>query len=176
MAADRRSYPSIEVFTQCNVYPESISLVTGVSVYIYIKVAAGCGASSKSKADSANIKMVIVLGLNREQSVYFENLVFFNQARSIDGKTFYYEKLLRASAKSSFRKLETTQLQIFRRWYAIAIREMLSLKDFRNKPAWITDRLLPWVEQYEAQESLPSTSPGSWIGEISKAISEGGNP
>ena len=99
-------------------------------------------------------KLAIALGLNREQAVYFENLVFFNQARAIDEKTFYYEKLLRAPAKSSFRKLETTQLQIFRRWYNIAIREMLNLKDFRNNPAWISDRLLPKVEQYETQESL----------------------
>lgn len=99
-------------------------------------------------------KLAVALGLNREQSAYFENLVFFNQARSIDEKTFYYEKLLRAPAKSGFRKLESTQLQIFRRWYNIAIREMLTLKDFRNSPAWISDRLLPRVEQYEAQESL----------------------
>lgn len=99
-------------------------------------------------------KLTVALGLNREQAVFFENLVFFNQARSIDEKTFYYEKLLRAPAKSSFRKLETTQLQIFRRWYNIAIREMLNLKDFRNNPAWISERLLPRVEQYETQESL----------------------
>jgi uncharacterized protein (TIGR02147 family) len=100
------------------------------------------------------IKLSDALGFVKDQAQYFENLVFFNQARGIDEKTFYYEKLLRAPEKSSFRKLEASQLQIFRRWYTIAIREMLQLKDFRNNPAWISDRLLPRVEQYEAQESL----------------------
>jgi uncharacterized protein (TIGR02147 family) len=99
-------------------------------------------------------KLASALRLNKEQAQYFENLVFFNQARAIEEKTFYYERLLRAPAKSSFRKLETTQLQIFRRWYNIAIREMLNLKDFRNNPNWISDRLSPKVEHYEVQESL----------------------
>lgn len=99
-------------------------------------------------------KLATALRLNKDQAQYFENLVFFNQARGIDEKSFYYEKLLRSPAKSSFRKMETSQLQIFRRWYNIAIREMLNLKEFRNNPNWISERLLPKVERYEVQESL----------------------
>ncbi|MDB5047708.1 MAG: hypothetical protein JWO30_779, partial [Fibrobacteres bacterium] len=46
------------------------------------------------------------------------------------------------------------QLQVFRRWYNIAIREMLNLSGFRNSPSWISERLLPPVEPYEVEESL----------------------
>ncbi|MEO7957939.1 MAG: TIGR02147 family protein [Fibrobacteria bacterium] len=99
-------------------------------------------------------KLATALDLRKDQAQYFENLVFFNQARSIDEKTFYYERLLRSPVKSSFRKLETSQLQIFRRWYNIAIRELLNLKEFRNNPNWISERLLPKVEHYEVKESL----------------------
>src|SRR5882757_975186 len=87
------------------------------------------------------VKLTAAMSMTKEQAQYFENLVFFNQAHGIDEKTFYYEKLLRAPEKSSFRKLEASQLQIFRRWYNITIREMLHLKEFRNNPAWISERL-----------------------------------
>ncbi len=102
------------------------------------------------------VKLAGGLGFSRDQTQYFENLVFFNQAKGLDEKNFYYEKLLRFPGKSTFRALETSQLQIFRRWYNIVIREMLHLKDFRNNPAWIADRILAPVESYEVEESLTS--------------------
>jgi uncharacterized protein (TIGR02147 family) len=100
------------------------------------------------------IKLVSGLGLSKEQGNYFENLVFFNQARTLDEKNFYYEKLLQGPGKSKFRKIENSQLQIFRHWYTIAIREMLNLGGFRNSPAWISERLLPPVEPYEVEDSI----------------------
>jgi uncharacterized protein (TIGR02147 family) len=100
------------------------------------------------------VKLSQGLGLEGERSQYFENLVFFNQAPNLEEKNFYYEKLVRSPAKSTFRKMESSQLQIFRKWQNIAIREMLNLKGFRNNPAWISGQLLPPVEQYEVEESI----------------------
>ena len=100
------------------------------------------------------VKLSTALGFNKEQALYFENLVFFNQADSLEEKNFYYEKLVKAPGKSTFRKMESSQLQVFRHWYNISIREMLNLKGFRNSPAWIASQLLPPVETYEVEESL----------------------
>lgn len=100
------------------------------------------------------VKLSQALGFDKERSEYFENLVFFNQAPNLEEKNFYYEKLVKSPAKSTFRKLEASQLQIFRKWYNIVIREMLNLKGFRNNPAWITGQLLPRVETYEVEESI----------------------
>lgn len=100
------------------------------------------------------VKLSQALGLEGERSQYFENLVFFNQAPNLEEKTFFYEKLVKSSGKSTFRKLEKSQLQIFRKWYNIVIREMLNLKGFRNNSTWISGQLLPRVELYEVEESL----------------------
>jgi len=99
-------------------------------------------------------KLPSALGLNKEQSRYFEDLVFFNQAKKLDEKNFYYEKLVKSPLKSSFRLLEASQLQLFRKWFSVAILEMLNLKGFRNNPSWIASRFLPNVEPYEVEESL----------------------
>jgi uncharacterized protein (TIGR02147 family) len=100
------------------------------------------------------VKLSAALGFDKVRSDYFENLVFFNQAKSLEEKGFFYEKLLRAPGKSTIKKMDASQLQIFRRWYNIAIREMLSLSGFRGNAAWISGKLSPTVQTYEAEESL----------------------
>lgn len=100
------------------------------------------------------VKLSQALELDKERSQYFENLVFFNQAKTLEEKGFYYDKLVRASGKSTFKKLDSSQLQAFRRWYTIAIREMLDLEGFRGNAAWISGRFLPPVQSYEAEEAL----------------------
>jgi uncharacterized protein (TIGR02147 family) len=100
------------------------------------------------------VKLALALGLDKERSQYFENLVFFNQGKTLEEKGFYYDKLVRSAGKSSFKKLDSSQLQAFRRWYTIAIREMLNLDGFRGNAGWISGRLLPSVQPYEAEEAL----------------------
>ena len=100
------------------------------------------------------VKLSLALGLDRERALYFENLVFFNQAKSLEEQGFYYDRLVHSAGKSTFKHLEASQMQAFRRWYAIAIREMLNLEGFRGNAAWISGRFLPPVQPYEAEEAL----------------------
>jgi len=100
------------------------------------------------------VKLSLALGLEKERAQYFENLVFFNQAKTLEEKGFFYDKLVRSGGTSTFKKLDSSQLQAFRRWYTIAIREMLNLEGFRGNAAWISGRLLPPVQTYEAEEAL----------------------
>jgi uncharacterized protein (TIGR02147 family) len=100
------------------------------------------------------LKLAVALGLTAERAEYFENLVFFNQASSMDEKDFYYRKLLGADKNRGVRKLEQSQFEIFRTASPIAIREMLDMAGFRNSPNWIADRLIPAVDPQEVRDSL----------------------
>jgi uncharacterized protein (TIGR02147 family) len=100
------------------------------------------------------VKLSQALGLDKARTQYFENLVFFNQAKTLEEKGFFYDKLVRTGGKSTFKKLDSSQLQAFRRWYTIAIREMLNLEGFRGNATWISGRLLPPVQTYESEEAL----------------------
>jgi len=99
------------------------------------------------------VKLLPALGFNREQARYFENLVFFNQAKGLGEQQVYYDRLREASA-ATFRKLEAAQLGIFRAWHYTAIREMLALKGFRGDADWIAERLKPRVETREVRAAL----------------------
>ena len=99
-------------------------------------------------------KLSAAFAFNGEQSRYFENLVFFNQASNLEEQQFYYKKLVAFPGKSTFKRLETSQLKIFENWYTIAIREMLNLKEFKGNAEWIVAKLLPPIQKREAAESL----------------------
>ncbi|MEO7423608.1 MAG: TIGR02147 family protein [Fibrobacteria bacterium] len=100
------------------------------------------------------LKLSLALKLTRERAEYFENLVFFNQSKTLDEKNTYYQRLLKSKQPNGLKKLEESQFRIFNTWYHSAIREMLALSSFRNSPEWIAGQLQPRIEPREAQESL----------------------
>jgi uncharacterized protein (TIGR02147 family) len=100
------------------------------------------------------LRLTPALGFNNEKAQYFENLVFFNQAASLDEKAFFYERLVLGPGASKFKRLESSQLQLFRKWHSVVLREMLTLKNFRNQPQWIASQMLPKVDASEIEESM----------------------
>jgi uncharacterized protein (TIGR02147 family) len=100
------------------------------------------------------LKLTLALKLPKDRAEYFENLVFFNQSKTLDEKDVYYQRLLKSGKPNGLKKLEASQFRIFNTWYHSAIREMLALGKFRNSPEWIAGQLQPKIEPREAQESL----------------------
>ena len=100
------------------------------------------------------VKIIQGLDLTDERAVYFENLVFFNQATTDKEKSFYYGKLVKSTPGSRLRKLEQAQFRIFTEWYHSVIRELVELRGFNPAPEWISRRLGGLVTPAQAAESL----------------------
>lgn len=98
------------------------------------------------------MKLVPALGFDAGRARYFENLVYFNQARTLGEKAVYHKKVLAAHGGSRFRKLEESQLTALRTWRHAAIREMLALAGFRPDAEWIARHLFPRSEAREVRE------------------------
>ena len=94
------------------------------------------------------------LDMSGKKAEFFENLVFFNQATTLTERNYFYERLLKARARSGLKKLEEAQFQLFSDWKHIAIREMVALAGFRKNPNWIARRLGLRITEKEAEESL----------------------
>lgn len=96
------------------------------------------------------------LGLDGKEALYFENLVYFNQARTAKDKDYYFKRLAAASEgrESSQFELLKSQYAYCTHWYLVAVRELVGLSDFREDPAWIASRLRGWIGKKEAQEAI----------------------
>lgn len=96
------------------------------------------------------------LGLNSKESIYFENLVNFNQAVKAKDKDYYFQRLMAASEGSGSKQFELlrSQYSYCSHWYVVAVRELVGLSDFKEDPAWIAQQLRNKITKSEAAEAL----------------------
>jgi uncharacterized protein (TIGR02147 family) len=100
------------------------------------------------------VKLILALELATDQARFFQSLVFFNQAKSSEEKTFHHTRLLEEDPRRTLKSLEGAQFQLFGQWYHSAILEMVSLKDFHGQAKWIASHLVPSITPAQAEESL----------------------
>jgi uncharacterized protein (TIGR02147 family) len=86
--------------------------------------------------------------LNKSSTQFFECLVHFNQAKTVDEKNHYYARILQSKNHLEAKPLEVSQYRYFSNWYYVALRELVGLKSFREDPNWI-NRMLGSKLSYE---------------------------
>lgn len=99
-------------------------------------------------------KFCKALGLNKKECEYFENLVFFNQAKTLEEKNLYLTTIMRHRSRSETRVLEQSHYEYFSQWYHPAIRELVTATDFADNHKKIGRMLIPQISAYEVQKSV----------------------
>lgn len=99
-------------------------------------------------------KFVTALKLKRHEARFFEDLVYFTQAKSHEEKNYHYKKLTTSRRFLKVRHLENDQYEYFSKWYYAVIREMVCLPAFNEDPVWIAKKLKPNVTASEAKATI----------------------
>ena len=96
------------------------------------------------------------LVLNIQESLYFENLVLFNQSERDQDKKYYLERMMAANhnKKSEQIELMRSQQAYLSNWYCVAIRELLAHKDFREDTQWIGKQLRGKVKKDQILKTI----------------------
>ncbi|HLG19815.1 MAG TPA: TIGR02147 family protein [Bdellovibrionota bacterium] len=94
------------------------------------------------------------LGLGERETLYFENLVYFNQAKGEDERAFFEKNLQLARAQDDRVILTRDQFEVLTSWYPLAIKEAALLKDFQTKPKWIASRFDYRFTPQQAKEAV----------------------
>lgn len=77
------------------------------------------------------LRFAATLKLKKDEKEYFQNLVGYCQAKTVEERTFFYEKMLNRF-KVEIRKLEADKFEFYSTWYYSAIREMLYYYPFHG--------------------------------------------
>lgn len=129
--------------------------------------AAGLGKNSrgylglilKEKRNLAN-KTIIgfskVLKLSSQESIYFENLVYFNQATTDEDKKFYFERMQASIQGIRSKKFEILegQYRFVNNWHYLAIRELVNLSDFEESESYIYKKLKKRVDKKSIMQAI----------------------
>lgn len=93
-------------------------------------------------------------GLEGSEAEYFCDLVAFGQAKTADERNRAYEQLRRFRLFRNAHRLEPAQSAYHESWYMPAIRELVSLPDFREDAKWIASTLQPSISASQAKVAL----------------------
>lgn len=94
------------------------------------------------------------LRLKKTESDYFEALVFFNQAKTLEEKNYYLASLVKFRKKFEPHKIENQELKYFSNWYHPVIRELVCAYDFQDDFKKLGKFTIPAISPIEAEKSV----------------------
>lgn len=92
--------------------------------------------------------------LNKRESEYFENLVFFNQSKTLEEKNIYLSRVVKYRSKTDSRLLEESEYDYYSRWYNPVIRELVTAADFNGDYKKLGSYVIPPVSEQDALRSV----------------------
>lgn len=131
--------------------------------YRYLALRAGINSSAfykyvmegkRNLTKGSLLKTCLALDLKDRDAEYFENLVFFNQAKTLREKNVFFERLTKLRGQYETRRVHQDQYALFSKWYHGAVRETLACMDFRGDYDKLAKRLVPPVTAAQARESV----------------------
>lgn len=85
---------------------------------------------------------------------FFKNLVLLNQATTSSEKAPYAKELLKSRGYRKIHPLSEALYGYLSTWYFVAIKEMVDLKDFREDPQWIANKLGSGIRPSDVKKAI----------------------
>jgi uncharacterized protein (TIGR02147 family) len=124
-------------------------------------------AGFKSKASFANIiscgqplasrrscDVAGALGLGKRETDYFDALVHFNNAATVEEKELHFERMRSLTPKSKAVRLQESQYDFYSNWYHCAVRELVTQIDFKDDFALLAKTMDPPITPVQARRSV----------------------
>jgi uncharacterized protein (TIGR02147 family) len=99
------------------------------------------------------VKLAKLMQLKATETDYFEAMVQFGQAASLEERTRFFQKMV-AFKEVRSDMVGMDRLEFYSKWYHSAIRELLFFHAFRGDYAELARRLSPPIRQSEARDSV----------------------
>ena len=100
------------------------------------------------------LKTCIAFGLEGDAAEYFESLVSFNQAKSVKVQNVFFEKIIEKQKMRHIASISEEQYEYFSAWYHPAIREAVTIVDFKDNYSTLGKFLKPALSAKQAKDSV----------------------
>jgi uncharacterized protein (TIGR02147 family) len=78
-------------------------------------------------------KFSTAIGLSKKESEYFENMVYLNEARTVEERKIFFERMM-ASQSTRARIIETAKYEYYLKWFYSAVRALVAIQKLKDKP------------------------------------------
>jgi len=144
-------------------YYESNKAVNPAFSYRYLAQKAGVNSSAffkfiiegkRNLTKQTILKTCVALKLDDKDAEYFENLVFFNQARTVKEKNYFFDKLIALQKSRNVKRIEEDHYEYFAEWHHCIIRELVTMIDFKEDYSKLARMLKPRITAKQAKDSV----------------------
>lgn len=97
--------------------------------------------------------LVRALNLKKEDAAYFEAVVLFTQAKTIEEKDTYLSRMVHLH-KAKYKTLGSGQLSLFAKWHYAVIREIMTMTEFRDDYKWLAQMVTPPITPAQAKDAV----------------------
>jgi uncharacterized protein (TIGR02147 family) len=108
----------------------------------------------KNLTHESAMKINRVLGLGDRAFAYFLDLIEFNQAKSLDQKNYYFERISSYDQRNSARLVQRQQYDFYSHWYHNTIRELAVYFDFKEDFELLGKMVHPPISARKARQSV----------------------
>jgi uncharacterized protein (TIGR02147 family) len=113
---------------------------------------------SKNFSPSSAVKVAQALQLDAKEADYFENLVSFNQAKSLRERNYFFAKMstMRSNRQGGalLRETRREHYDFYASWYIGAIRALIDMHPFKDDYKALARQLFPPIKPKEAQRAV----------------------
>ncbi|MBN1757530.1 MAG: TIGR02147 family protein [Chitinispirillaceae bacterium] len=115
--------------------------------------------TGKRRLSSSHIEgLAEAMKLNRSQAVYFENLVGYNNARTLKEKKRYFERMAAMAVKeegsSHVKVIREDQYRFYSEWYHSVVRSLIGLHGFSGDHEKLAQMIYPPVTPGQVKKSV----------------------
>jgi len=110
------------------------------------------------------------MGHSKREAEYFEAMVFFAEAKTIEERKLYFERML-ACHESKARILDSSHYEYYSQWYYSAVRALLSFHSFDGVDfASLANKLSPPIKTEQAKKTIEVLERLGMIGKNDKGL------
>jgi uncharacterized protein (TIGR02147 family) len=122
----------------------------GVSASVYKDIMAG----RRRLSPAVMQKYAAAMNLTPKETDYFGAVVQFVNSKSNAEKNLHFTRMLRLRGNSVIKFIDEGQYEFFQSWYHSALREMVTLFDFKEDYDWIAKKCIPRITAAQAKKSV----------------------
>lgn len=96
----------------------------------------------------------LAIGLKQKELMYFENLVKFNQSKSLNEKVQIIDHIKEFKPIVNKQTFKYDQYSILVNWHALVVLELTRLVDFKDDAKWVSNKLKKYLSEAECKIAL----------------------
>ncbi len=100
------------------------------------------------------LKAASAIGMDNNQTEYFEILVYFDQAKNQRDKDYYLQKMMEKRRLIKTVRLEDKQYEFYKEWHHAAVRELVPVVGGDADAAQLSKLLIPSISPSKVRSSL----------------------